>query len=95
MVLYAGSLIELTRSGAASMLTIVAGLLGCSNLYIGSSRLLRGRGRGRSPFVISAIAFALASWGWGLVFPWAWPHWLGLVLAIYGSIIAGTSRGAE
>ncbi len=75
---------ELVRMGAVSVLSLLAGVLGCVTLYVGVLRAVLGATRGGRPgkkaFGAAAVLLGLSCWKWGVP--------LLMALVGYGALLA-------
>jgi hypothetical protein len=90
---YAAAYLELLRTGAASMLPALSGLIGCLLLYAGAVGFALNASRGGLVFIIASVLLAFSAWGWHLQYAWSYPFLLGSAIAIAGAWLSRRRAG--
>ena len=93
-LLYSPLYYELARTGAVSLLALVAIVVGSLCLYGGALFIVAGRPRGMVAFVFAALLLGLSLRGWGLGNPIGWVPMYGALLSGYGIYMVRRLRGA-
>lgn len=83
-LLYAPTYFELTRTGAASFLALLACAAGSCCLYGAALLQFAKRPRGGTLFLVAALLLGVSVRSWGWVYPWALVALFGAVLAVWG-----------
>jgi hypothetical protein len=85
---------ELTRTGAVSLLALIATVIGSLCLYGATLFIVAGRPRGIIGFIFAALLLGVSLRGWGPGNAIGWVPMYGVLLSGYGFYMVRRLRGA-